>query len=220
MRLTGLITAFMAAGMASAAPMRVIVLSEPLPAAAVHGHSNGEVNANIVPIPMPGAGRRGRPCSSKMSLTNALRTALGLEVVQDFKPHHGHHVAGTAVTFDPVTMEGHTKGGDRIKIVSPPPASQRHRDSPILRLHNALLMLGPWEGRAVAFVFGCGIGVLLRIVFMALLLSYRAITRTRSEEEHVRTGEDYVIPAPDYYLDEKDPILFEVVEIEEEEQRK
>jgi len=109
-------------------------------------------------------------------------------------------------------MEGHTKGGDRIRIVAPTRIhnGMRHQDRPMVRLHKALMMLGPWEGRAVAFVLGCGLGVLLRIAYLALLLTYRAIRGTEQQEEE--TAEEYLVPPPifDYqYIDEKQPILFE-----------
>lgn len=41
----------------------------------------------------------------------------------------------------------------------------RHRPHSFIgRLHKAFLTLSPWEGRALSFVIGCGIGVLLRFV--------------------------------------------------------
>ncbi|KAF9033453.1 hypothetical protein BDZ89DRAFT_947703 [Hymenopellis radicata] len=77
------------------------------------------------------------------------------------------------------------------------------------RIHRALMMLGPWEGRIVAFVLGCGLGVLLRIVYVAILLTYRAITHQSDNQEE----EEYLVPPPvvNYqYIDEKQPVLFEV----------
>lgn len=51
------------------------------------------------------------------------------------------------------------------------------------RLHFSLMNLGRWEGRAVAFVLGCGIGVLLRMFWVLAIVTYRAI-RGQREEEH------------------------------------
>jgi len=41
------------------------------------------------------------------------------------------------------------------------------------RLSHALRVLGPWEGRAVAFVLGCGIGVVLRMIYVLILVTCR-----------------------------------------------
>jgi len=43
------------------------------------------------------------------------------------------------------------------------------------RAHRALMALGPWEGRIVAFVLGCGIGVLVRMFFVLTVLLVRAL---------------------------------------------
>jgi hypothetical protein len=50
------------------------------------------------------------------------------------------------------------------------------------RVHAALITLGPWEGKAVAFVLGCGIGVLLRMVWILAVVSYRMIRGTNENE--------------------------------------
>ncbi|KAH6906488.1 hypothetical protein BKA70DRAFT_1372465 [Coprinopsis sp. MPI-PUGE-AT-0042] len=50
------------------------------------------------------------------------------------------------------------------------------------RIQNAIMSLGPWEGRAVAFVLGCGIGVLLRMFFVLSIVLYRSLRG--SDEEH------------------------------------
>jgi len=39
--------------------------------------------------------------------------------------------------------------------------------------------LGQWEGRAVAFVIGCGIGVLIRMFWVLAIVSYRACRGSR-----------------------------------------
>ncbi|KAF9526880.1 hypothetical protein CPB83DRAFT_895732 [Crepidotus variabilis] len=50
------------------------------------------------------------------------------------------------------------------------------------RLNYSLMNLGPWEGRAVAFVLGCGIGVLLRMIWVLFIVGYRAIKGSKPEE--------------------------------------
>jgi hypothetical protein len=41
--------------------------------------------------------------------------------------------------------------------------------------------LGRWEGRAVAFVIGCGIGVLVRMLWVLAIVSYRAFRGHRDD---------------------------------------
>jgi len=52
----------------------------------------------------------------------------------------------------------------------------------IQRIHYSLMNLGRWEGRAVAFVLGCGIGVLLRMIWVLTVVMYRAVRGQRSDE--------------------------------------
>ncbi|KAL1941935.1 hypothetical protein VTO73DRAFT_6465 [Trametes versicolor] len=80
----------------------------------------------------------------------------------------------------------------------------RHHGSFLRRVHHALVALGPWEGRAVAFVLGCGIGVLLRMMWVMVLLTARAI-RGPSGEDTDSDGYDVVfdeaellVPPPQY----------------------
>ncbi|OJT15847.1 hypothetical protein TRAPUB_2836, partial [Trametes pubescens] len=80
----------------------------------------------------------------------------------------------------------------------------RHHGSFLRRVHHALMALGPWEGRAVAFVLGCGIGVLLRMMWVMVLLTARAI-RGPSGEDTDESGYDVVfdeaellVPPPQY----------------------
>ncbi|KAI0297217.1 hypothetical protein B0F90DRAFT_1741182 [Multifurca ochricompacta] len=59
-----------------------------------------------------------------------------------------------------------------------------HYRGPLLhRVHRALMLLGPWEGRIVAFVLGCGIGVLLRMFWVLTVLAVRAFRSTPEPEE-------------------------------------
>ncbi|EKM54754.1 uncharacterized protein PHACADRAFT_258800 [Phanerochaete carnosa HHB-10118-sp] len=88
----------------------------------------------------------------------------------------------------------------------------RHRfqASFLHRVHRALMVLGPWEGRAVAFVLGCGIGVLLRMVWVMAILFARAFRSSRrSDDEDVHDvlvfeadAEEMLVPPPQY-TDEK-----------------
>lgn len=82
------------------------------------------------------------------------------------------------------------------------------------RLQDSLDLLGTWEGRAVAFVLGCGLGVLIRMACMFVILFVRSIKG--AQKDHVTLGDqDYVVDDVifvatssdghfvDYYLDEK-----------------
>ncbi|KAH9892427.1 hypothetical protein C8Q73DRAFT_666312 [Cubamyces lactineus] len=73
---------------------------------------------------------------------------------------------------------------------------RHHRGSFLRRVHHALMVLGPWEGRAVAFVLGCGIGVLLRMVWVMVLVTARAIrgpSRRSADYDGVNDGYDVVV---------------------------
>ncbi|KAI0762182.1 hypothetical protein BD413DRAFT_219154 [Trametes elegans] len=82
----------------------------------------------------------------------------------------------------------------------------RHHGNFLRRVHHALMALGPWEGRAVAFVLGCGIGVLLRMMWVMVLVTARAIRGSRDSDSDERDGYDVVfddeadlyVPPPQY----------------------
>lgn len=80
------------------------------------------------------------------------------------------------------------------------------------RIHKALTALGPWEGRAVSFVLGCGLGVLLRMFWVLSVLAYRTIRGEREESqvrEYVVLDQDIetIFVAPPQYSDEKQAVI-------------
>jgi len=82
------------------------------------------------------------------------------------------------------------------------------------RLHLALMMLGKWQGRAVAFVVGCGLGVLLRMFFVLTVILYRSVRCGSQAEELAQYGivlredpEDIAVPPPHFIVDEKVALL-------------
>jgi hypothetical protein len=86
--------------------------------------------------------------------------------------------------------------------------SQQDRlDGPFLhRAHRALMSLGPWEGRIVAFVLGCGIGVLVRMFVVLTVLFVRAFrgnTVPESEEETTILVYAQEVAPPYEVVDEK-----------------
>ncbi|KAJ6483916.1 hypothetical protein C8R45DRAFT_757782, partial [Mycena sanguinolenta] len=61
----------------------------------------------------------------------------------------------------------------------------------LMRVHFALMSLGAWEGCAVAFVLGCGIGVLLRMFWVLAVLAFRAVRGPSS------SGAEYAVVLED-----------------------
>jgi len=87
--------------------------------------------------------------------------------------------------FAPVPVFAPVRGGvwasDSGVVMHPAPYPPYHRQGErfnepfIQRANRALMALGPWEGRIVAFVLGCGVGVLVRMFFVLTLLLVRAL---------------------------------------------
>jgi len=81
------------------------------------------------------------------------------------------------------------------------------RNGPFLhRVHRALMSLGPWEGRIVAFVLGCGIGVLLRMFWVLAVLLVRGVRGTPERDEAIFLCAEEVVPPPYTGIDEKKAI--------------
>ncbi|KII92219.1 hypothetical protein PLICRDRAFT_172334 [Plicaturopsis crispa FD-325 SS-3] len=161
-------------------------------------------------------------------LSNAFRHALGFPPIEKHVENgaiHGGliHIMPMPFVGTPATKAVAASVGDEKDQAVPPPELHlvhshgqfphpyKHHRGPFLRrIHNALMALGPWEGRAVAFVLGCGIGVLLRMIWVMAIVTYR-IFRGENEEDAEYTelvfeqdAEDIVVPPPQYqYSDEK-----------------
>lgn len=161
-------------------PMRVVVVSSIEEAS--NTHSDGPVAHLVRPTFADKNVKHRGPCRSRfrekaLEISNALREALGLPLIEagrktegqahDGKAHILPFIGGPPIWADfevnENVTEGRTKGGDRVKIISAPrPGRFRphyrhgstHRLTFFNRLHFALTALGPWEGRAVAFVLG------------------------------------------------------------------
>jgi hypothetical protein len=120
-----------------------------------------------------------------------------VETPHDRHPHHhGHHANG---------RHRHHKGHHH----------HLGKGSFINRIHYSIMNLGRWEGRAVAFVLGCGIGVLFRMLFVLGVVMYRAV-KGRGEEQHeysqitiIEEIVDSPKSSPPSYADEKYPIVVE-----------
>lgn len=172
----------------------------------------------------PGPGGRMRGCggrfrSKAIAVANAFRKAFGLEPIE-VVPHHMHHPhppKGAEAHILPFIGAG-TPTFANIKMEGAPPHPHfhhshhsHHRASFHERLNRALLSLGPWEGGAVAFVLGCGIGVLLRMFFVLILVTVRAFKCKRSNADGseytriylVEQDAEEIFVAPPQYNDEK-----------------
>jgi len=109
--------------------------------------------------------------------------------------HHGHH------------RHHHFKG------------HFHHHQSFFSRVHFALMTLGPWEGRAVAFVLGCGLGVLLRMLWVLTVVAVRTIKGGDSQEDdsyvpvpNQYDAEEIFVAPPVYIIDEKAEVRAAVVD--------
>ncbi|KAJ7576969.1 hypothetical protein C8J56DRAFT_870176 [Mycena floridula] len=224
------------ATLVAAEPLRVIMVSESQ--GMQPNHDDPVARIKFSSGPFPSRARKGcalRLKEKALSLSNAFRQALGLPTIETAE---GVPISGT-VSFLPVggptfvslgpNGMGKTKGGDDVKIVSLGPGPHHHhaqhhphhgahslgrirKERFMTRVHYALMALGPWEGRAVAFVLGCGLGVLLRMIWVLVVISYRTIRGTEEEPEYEHVlfdqydAEAIAVPAPNYvvYADEKE----------------
>ncbi|RDB16834.1 hypothetical protein Hypma_002353 [Hypsizygus marmoreus] len=174
-----------------------------------------------------------------IEISNTFRQALGLPLIEtgsasasvSSRPSHDEHTVhilpfvGTPPTFVETKKEDGklTEPPRYVAHAHPHPHHIVHNGgrltkhlerAPFLkRIHFALMALGPWEGRAVAFVLGCGIGVLLRMFWVLAVISYRLIKGTKEDDSNKYTEimivEEYdepeeVFAAPPYtFADEK-----------------
>ncbi|KIM45595.1 hypothetical protein M413DRAFT_442256 [Hebeloma cylindrosporum] len=168
--------------------------------------------------PCGGRGRLNRFRQKGIEISNAFRQALGwplIESTDKFKA--AHH--GPALMIHPAPPAEDTPH-------HPPPQHHGHKhhhhehhhhhhkhhgkhgEAFVTRLNYSLMNLGTWEGIAVAFVLGCGIGVLLRMFFVLAVVAYRSVKGQREEEHEysqVVTIEPFEDAAhlPPYPADEK-----------------
>jgi hypothetical protein len=195
---------------ASASPIRVVVVSDDAPVIRF-GHAVAPGLRTAVD-PRPAWHRR--PCAGMrfqdkaVSISNTFRKALGLPLIEtaSFYPIH----------ILPMPIDAAHAGG-----IVPPHIAQHtgpyhgtrhsfhhHRGSFFRRIHHVLVTLGPWESRAVAFVLGCGIGVLLRMFWVLTVITYRIIKGDHDEApEYKLVCEHYAeeVLAPPQYINEKAP---------------
>jgi len=158
-----------------------------------------------------------------VELSNFFRQALGLPLIAGGHPGPAHD--GARILFIG-TPGSRMELGPNFRENPHPRPHHHHRPHPgphphhrlgqgdfLGRINYSLMNLGRWEGRAVAFVLGCGIGVLIRMIFVLGLVMYRAVKGRRGEEHEYSqiTIIEQVAPksAPPAYtfpVDEKVPI--------------
>jgi len=221
---------------ATASPIRVVVVTSSQEVSTNIHYNNGrpllaEVVRPFAPHseaiqPQPGAGRHlcSKVKSKALALTNKFRETFGLPLIASESHPADVHNEGDGtfkiLPFIGTPMEWEQKldptpfhPGPGVVHVAPGRGMGRGRHhfraSFLHRVHRALMVLGPWEGRAVAFVLGCGIGVLLRMVWVMAILFARAFRSSRRSDDDVHDvlvfeadAEDILVPPPQY-TDEK-----------------
>ncbi|KAJ3565126.1 hypothetical protein NP233_g7840 [Leucocoprinus birnbaumii] len=204
-----------------------------------------KITTHHYPRPVINHQQHGRlPCSKRIKekaiqISNAFRHALGLPPIETAHAHPGAHVHGgmvqvlpfigtppTFVEAKPI-MHPHPHKYFHQKAIEHQSENKHHHhchriqrfrqwgNNFTVRIHTALMALGPWEGRAVAFVLGCGIGVLLRMFWVLTVVTFRAIRGDRQEDGYTQVtiieeyvdAEDIAVPPPTYTVsDEKEQL--------------
>ncbi|KAJ8487074.1 hypothetical protein ONZ45_g14452 [Pleurotus djamor] len=164
-----------------------------------------------------------------VSVSNAFRKALGLPLIENNPNLHRISPVHNGQHDNPYNLPADVLRGATVHAIAMDnndgaviPHHRHHgfhqrikESSYLTRLHYALTILGPWEGRAVAFVLGCGIGVLLRMFWVLAILSYRSMRGPKEEDEYTHIvefveAEEIFVAPPNYTLaDEKAPITEE-----------
>jgi len=208
-----------------ASPIRVVVVGGNVPDNFRFGHAISASNISAPNVNIEDKSHRpcrlGRFRVKALKLSNSFRKAVGLPLIES--PHSQLHdlpkpapgrvtIFGTP-TFVPDGKVAHHHHDRPMHRIHKHDRLYFHNGTFMDRLHIALMALGPWEGRAVAFVLGCGIGVLLRMIWVLAVVTYRVIKGPREEErqyteifvvEEYNDGEDIAPAPPTYtYPDEK-----------------
>ncbi|KAI0699893.1 hypothetical protein C8T65DRAFT_658902 [Cerioporus squamosus] len=212
------------ASLVAASPIRVVVTEVSYGHAAAEAHDVAHIPTPIF-RPVELKPHRRPFCQSMkdkaLDATNALRQMLGLETIKpDIRVmHHPHHVElqGGAATGPVIAFKDHKGALPVLPFVGTPvrPAfapegeegspgehqgnrtmwvhrhPHRLRGSFLRRVHHALMSLG------------CGIGVLLRMVWVMVLVTARAFRGSRNEDaeyEVVFDEAELLVPPPQYTM--------------------
>ncbi|CAE6448876.1 unnamed protein product [Rhizoctonia solani] len=231
MKIPSVTVAFaLAASLVSAAPIRVVVISSGQRVAPVDagpawaqsirwGHAAAPAFNSLPPLSKPvdestiahwmsgntwtsdkesgrnmsmrKGGCRGGMRAKTMQIGNKLRIILGLTPIESH-PHVMKKVYATEPTSQPTRHRYHVY-------------HHTHKEPFVARLSHALAALGPWEGRVVSFVLGCGLGAILRMLFVFGVLIRRSMRCQR--QQPVALEEDTVI----FVADIKEPVVVETL---------
>jgi len=226
----------------NASPLRLVFV-ESKGSLSSHSGSNNENVAHIQPQVIKFAqhnseqgARRGcagaRFRQKTIEMSNTLRQALGMPLIETefaYSVSHGSKEAHNGLVhilpFQPVgggKPAGSHSRHDHHHHQHMKPGFIRQPASFMKRVHLALMTLGPWEGRAVAFVLGCGLGVLLRMLWVLTVVSYRTMRGTDEVQEisyipvvNQQDAEEIYVAPPVYIVDEKAPLKEEMKAAEE-----
>ncbi|KAI0058735.1 hypothetical protein BV25DRAFT_1890790 [Artomyces pyxidatus] len=201
------------AGLAAANPLSVMISTTDV-SAIRFGHPAAAAPSAQLATAQPT--RMRHLCKTMKDSVSRVIAAMGLAkevdanshgriIVHEYRPvmvSSGNGMGRTHETAEHPEGVEHFRGRHHLKGM--------HRGPFITRMHRALMSLGPWEGRMVAFVLGCGIGVLIRMFYVLSVLLFRAIrgNNQESDTEDVEytivfaDAEEYVLPPPEY-TDEK-----------------
>jgi hypothetical protein len=170
----------------------------------------------MTPKVMQGKHKCGGAIAKAKSIFEMVKTTIHLsgpprKKLEDHHHHHKVHLVGAKV----MPVPGPKISVVHIKVISIPwyetaeayplrkafghgrihthhhAHPQMHIDNApfLVRLEHALRHLGKWEGRALSFVIGCGIGALLRMFIVLAVVTVRSIKARRAR--HVELAEEY-----------------------------
>ncbi|KAG6332390.1 hypothetical protein ID866_6700 [Astraeus odoratus] len=162
-----------------------------------HHHALAGDEVHVMPIPLPPFG--GVP----EAFVHGHHAGMPVEAVADH-PTDGHD--GRDEHKEHRHHREHSHKHRKFRKIH----CKKHIKGFFRRVHKALTALGPWEGRAVAFVLGCGLGVLLRMFWVLSVLAYRTIRGEREEVQgYIVLNQDVepVFVAPPEYADEKRQVV-------------
>ncbi|KIJ49404.1 hypothetical protein M422DRAFT_246495 [Sphaerobolus stellatus SS14] len=229
-----ILSAGLAISQVAAAPIRVVIVSEPVNGS--HGLSSVRVghaaapNSHVATMHMGGmqmnpVGRKG--CAGSLR-NKADQISAWFKATFGLPNNHPEMQASSEPTpglirilpVEPVVPTPNLGGEEPARIFVPSRHRPhrfhdfhhfRQRGSFAHRLTRALMMLGPWEGRMLAFVIGCGIGVLIRMFWVLAVVGFRSVRGSRREEELLASEvifdeQEHLLPPPQYNESEAEDV--------------
>jgi len=212
----------------SAAPIRVVVVSENFSSSSGfvrvghaaanphHNHHNHNADANVATMHTvtnvrmkPKHGCAGSFRAKAMQVSEWFKHVLGMPATTNAMakplppaPEGMAHILPVGGSINVSVKGAEVRPGGRL-------VPHHHHHLPhaqhiarphtfVQRLTRALMMLGPWEGRAVSFILGCGIGVLIRMFWVLTVVALRSIRGKKQEEEFL--GDEVIFEEEEHLL--------------------